>query len=71
MLSCRAWPLSVEPLVGCMLLFDLLRFRERLSLRLKLLIDEGVGGSSGLGSAGGDLFAGLVSFWARGPVGFC
>jgi hypothetical protein len=49
---------------------EALRFHDKLSFLLSELIDEGVGGSSGLDSGGGDL-AGLAVavFSARGPEG--
>jgi hypothetical protein len=49
---------------------EALRFHDKLSFLLSELIDEGVGGSSGLESGGGD-FGGLAAagFCARGPEG--
>jgi len=49
---------------------ELLRFHDKLNLRLsELLIEEGVGGSSGLVCGGGDF--GFVTLGALGPIGFC
>jgi len=58
-----------------MLDLELLRFHDRLSLRRRELIEDGVGGSSGLGNGGGDFpvdvdFAGFA-IGGRGPDGFC
>jgi hypothetical protein len=49
---------------------EALRFHDKLSFLLSELMEEGVGGSSGLESGGGD-FAGFVlaGFGARGPDG--
>lgn len=69
---------------GCFSAFELLRFHDKLSLRLKELIEEGVWGSSGLGSCTGDLGLVLIGalitlsldivfdgcLCARGPDGF-
>jgi hypothetical protein len=48
----------------------LLRFHERLSFLLKELIEDGVGGSSGLERGMGDLGADFCALGARGPEGF-
>jgi hypothetical protein len=55
-----------------MLFFEALRFHDKLNLRLSELIDDGVGGSSGLGSGGGDVVPTdfvAIGFGARGPEG--
>ena len=58
-----------------MLPLDALRFQDKLSFRLKELMDEGVGGSSGLESGPGDFVVGgfvAMGFGAaRGPEGLC
>jgi hypothetical protein len=71
MLSCRAWLelLSIELFEWWWLLFEALRFQDKLSFRLKVLIEPGVWASSGLDTGGGDL-AGLSGICARRPVGF-
>lgn len=52
-----------------MLLFEVLLFQPRLSLRRREVPDEGVEGSSGLEAlVGVSFFAGLANFCARGPV---
>jgi hypothetical protein len=73
MLFCRACSecLSIDGAAGWLPLLELLRFHEMLSFLLKELIDEGVGGSSAVEGGVGDLVVVLVSFRARGPVGFC
>lgn len=55
-----------------MLFLDALRFQDKLNFRLRELMDDGVGGSSGLESGGGDLVPGgnvVIDFGARGPEG--
>lgn len=47
-------------LSGCFSVLELLRFHERLNFLLNELIDEGVGGSSGLGCCTGDFDIDLV-----------
>lgn len=55
-----------------MLAFDALRFQDKLSFRLSELIEDGVGGSSGLDSGPGDFGArGLLAAGSRGPDGRC
>jgi len=57
-----------------MLFFEALRFQDKLSFRLREVMDDGVGGSSGLGSGGGDFPAGgfvETGLGARGPEGLC
>jgi hypothetical protein len=57
-----------------MLFFEALRFQDKLNFRLKELMDDGVGGSSGLESGGGDFVPGgrvAIDFGARGPEGLC
>lgn len=59
--SAWGWPLPF---------FDALRFHDRLSFLLSDVMDEGVGGSSGLDSGGGDLGGFIVTgLGARGPEG--
>jgi hypothetical protein len=56
-----------------MLFLEALRFQDKLSFRLRELMDDGVGGSSGLES-GGDFVpvgSGAIDFGARGPEGLC
>jgi hypothetical protein len=51
---------------------EALRFHDKLSFLLSEVMDEGVGGSSGLESGGGDLACRVVvatGFGARGPEG--
>jgi len=56
-----------------MLFLEALRFQDKLSFRRRELIDDGVGGSSGLDSGGGDFvpvdFV-AIDLGARGPEGF-
>jgi len=55
-----------------MLFFDALLFQDKLNFRLRELMDDGVGGSSGLESGGGDLVPWgkvAIDFGARGPEG--
>jgi hypothetical protein len=57
-----------------MLFLEALRFQDKLNFRLRELMDDGVGGSSGLESGGGDFVPGgnvAVGFGARGPEGLC
>lgn len=67
--SCRTeWCSALSSCVRLILDFELLRFQDRLSFLLSELIDDGVGGSSGLGRGTGDL--GLdTTLGARGPDG--
>lgn len=76
--SCLGRFPSVFSPLGCLPpFFDALLLNVKLSLRLIELIDEGVGGSSGLERGGGDFAAGFVvvavvfGFCARGPWGLC
>lgn len=71
--SCLTLLWSALSLSWLMLFFEALRFQDKLSFRRRELMDDGVGGSSGLESGGGDLvparFA-VIGFGARGPEGF-
>lgn len=71
--SCLMLLLSMLSPFGCeMLFFEALRFQDRLNLRLRELMDEGVGGSSGLERCGGDFSTAFVlDLCARGPEGLC
>lgn len=53
-----------------MLPFGLSLFHDRLSFRLKELIDDGVAGASVLGPGLWHFCAGLSLFGGRGPAGF-
>jgi hypothetical protein len=62
-------PLSFAAWDRLMLLFELLLFQPKLSLRRRDVPDEGVDGSSGLDGVGGSSFLGVfVVLGARGPV---
>lgn len=62
-----------SPCNWLVLLLDALRFQDKLSFRLSELMDEGVGGSSGLESGAGDFevgcFVAIPLGAARGPDG--
>lgn len=71
--SCLAVLPSIVSPLGCLApFFEALRLNVRLSLRLMELMDEGVGGSSGLERGGGDFATDFVLvLCARGPEGLC
>ena len=70
--SSGCFTLVLSPSPGAvMLLLEFPRFQDRLSFRRMELIEEGVCGSSGVGSGGGDLdVVDSASLGARGPAGF-
>ncbi len=72
--SCLTLCSALSPCSWPMLFLEALRFQDRLNFLLKELMDDGVGGSSGLESGGGDFVPAdfmAIGFGARGPEGLC
>lgn len=72
--SCRMLCSCLSPGSWLMLALEALRFQDRLSFRLSELMDDGVGGSSGLDSGGDDLAGGALvatECGGLGPDGLC